>query len=120
MKLVNGVEVELTPGEVAEYNQREADWETTKFERLVKEYTELLELTVNNKAVEKSYKNGISCASYVASTNPQWAAEAKAYVAWRDAVYSYAYEVLNRVTNGEIEAPSIQDFLESLPILEWP
>jgi hypothetical protein len=39
------------------------------------------------------YKGAAHCAGYVSSTVPQWAAEALAFVAWRDAVWVTAYGI---------------------------
>src|SRR5690349_16849961 len=43
---------------------------------------------IDATARQRSYDSGITCASYVNSTNPAWAAEASAFTAWRDDVWT--------------------------------
>lgn len=71
------------------------------------------------KAKEKSYDNEQSIVSYTDSTNAAWKAEADAYIAWRDAVWVYAYTILDQVQNEEIEPPTIENFIASAPTLTW-
>lgn len=75
---------------------------------------------VDETARTRAYDNGNSLAGYVASTNETWSAEAAAFVAWRDAVWTYAYTELDKVTSGQREAPSVEDFVAELPAMEWP
>ena len=75
---------------------------------------------VDETARARRYDSGVSFASYVASTDPVWAAEAQAFVAWRDAVWLYAYAELDKVMEGEREAPSVEGFIGELPAIEWP
>lgn len=72
------------------------------------------------KAQERRYDNAISISTYVGSTNPQWASEATAYVAWRDAVWAYAYAELDKVTSGQRPQPSVAELLAELPAIVWP
>jgi len=71
------------------------------------------------KARERQYDNGHTLASYVTSTNATWAAEAQAFVAWRDAVWTYALAELDRVQGKEREVPTVDAFIAELPSLEW-
>lgn len=75
---------------------------------------------VDVAAVAKLYNDGNALAGYVASTNAQWAAEAQAFVAWRDDVWIYAYAELDKVMAGEREIPAIEDFIAEFPAIEWP
>lgn len=75
---------------------------------------------VDQTAQSRLYDSGNSLASYVASTNTIWAAEAAAFVAWRDAVWLHAYADLDKVMAGEREQPSVEDFIGELPAIEWP
>lgn len=72
------------------------------------------------KAQERRYDNAVSIATYTASTNPQWAAEAAAFVPWRDAVWTYAYAELDKVMNGQRLQPTVADLIGELPALSWP
>lgn len=67
----------------------------------------------------RNYDSGNSLASYVASTNAVWAAEAQAFVVWRDAVWLYAYSELDKVQTGAREVPTVEAFIGELPAIEW-
>jgi len=41
-------------------------------------------------------------------------------VAWRDAVWAYAYAELGKVMNSERAAPTVEAFLDELPAIVWP
>jgi len=75
---------------------------------------------IDEAAREKQYENGFACATYINSNVPQWAAEASAFVAWRDAVWAYAYAELDKVMNSERAAPTVEAFLDELPAIVWP
>jgi len=75
---------------------------------------------IDTIAQSHRYRDGFALAGYVASTVPQYAAEATAFVAWRDAVWLYAYGELDKALNGQREIPSVEDFMEELPLIEWP
>ena len=84
------------------------------------DYENAIQGLVDTTATEKMFRDGVTLASYVASTNSQWAAEAQAFVAWRDAVWAYSYAELAKVQAGEREQPSPADFLAELPAIAWP
>jgi hypothetical protein len=113
-KLINGVEIEMTPDEIEEM---ERFWATPLSIEL---YQSALNEFINNKASERQYDNAMAISSYVNSTNAQWASEANAFIAWRDAVYLLAIDTLNKVQSGEMPQPTIDDFLSQLPEIEWP
>lgn len=71
-------------------------------------------------AQSRQYDNSFTLASYVSSTHPEWAAEAAAFIAWRDAVWLHALVELQRVQNGDRPIPTLGGFLEELPLIEWP
>lgn len=75
---------------------------------------------VDAAAQERGYRDGFALAGYVASGVAQWAAEAQAFVVWRDAVWLHAHAELAKVTAGERAAPSVEDFIGELPAIEWP
>lgn len=41
------------------------------------------------------------------------------FVAWRDAVWLYAYVERDRVMAGEREQPTVEEFIGELPVIEW-
>lgn len=108
--------VDMTPEEIAE---REAEEAAASVPRL-EDYTRAIQAHLDATVREKAYRHGDACASYANSTNPQWAAEAQAFIAWRDSVWSYAYSELDRVQRGLRTQPSIDEFLAELPMMQWP
>jgi hypothetical protein len=75
---------------------------------------------IDTTAISRGYQDGFALASYATSTIPQWAAEAAAFIAWRDAVWVYAHQELASVLNGSRAIPTIAGFLEELPGMKWP
>lgn len=84
------------------------------------DYRRAIEALTAATAHARDYASAESIAGYVNSTVPAWAAEGQAFVAWRDAVWIYAFTELDRVTNGEREQPTIDDLIAELPVIEWP
>ena len=91
-----------------------------KEEPTLDDYRYAIQTHIDATAQERQYDSGVSCATYVNSTNPQWAAEAAAFVAWRDAVWSYAFTELEKVLNEQRPQPTIDEFLSELPAMQWP
>lgn len=87
---------------------------------LVEQFRTAIQAHVDGAAQSRRYDSGNSLASYVASTDPAWAAEAQTFVAWRDGVWRYAYAELDRVLTGERQQPTVEDFLKELPAMVWP
>lgn len=75
---------------------------------------------IERTAGERRYDSAASIASYVGSTDSAWAAEAAAFVAWRDAVWKYAHHEFDRFETGERAMVSPTEFLLELPKIEWP
>lgn len=86
----------------------------------LEDYRIAIQAHVDATAQERQYDNGVSCASYVNSTVQQWAAEAAAFVAWRDAVWAHAFTELDKVLNEERPQPTVEEFLLELPAMQWP
>ncbi|MBP1844746.1 hypothetical protein J2046_003013 [Rhizobium petrolearium] len=71
-------------------------------------------------ARERQYDSRLTVPLYTASANPQWAMEAKAYIAWRDAALSYMIGQLAAVEAGETAPPSIEEFIAGIAPIGWP
>lgn len=84
------------------------------------DYTAAIDAHVEGTARGKGYNGAAHMAGYVSSSVPIWAAEAAAFVAWRDAVWLAAFEVLEKVKAGVISPPSIDDLVSGLPAPNWP
>ena len=87
---------------------------------LVALYEEAIQAFVDAKPRERAFRDGVTLASYAASTNAVWQAEALAFIAWRDEVWGYAYVELAKVLAGERSRPTVETFLAELPVLVWP
>lgn len=94
--------------------------QTAALDAAKKAFESAIQEHVDAAPMEKLFRDGVTMASYVASTNPQWAAEAQAFVAWRDAVWAYAFAELDKVLLGQRPQPTIPDFIAELPPIVWP
>jgi hypothetical protein len=81
--------------------------------------TAAIDATVEATARSRSYNSAAHLASYVASTVPAWAAEAQAFVAWRDGVWVTAIAALTAAQATGV-APTQAALLASLPQIAWP
>lgn len=75
---------------------------------------------VEQAARSRNYNSAAALAGYVASTVEPWAAEAQAFVAWRDAVWQAAYAMLAEVQAGERAAPTPTEAVAAIPAISWP
>lgn len=89
-------------------------------EEVIEAFRSAIQMHVDQIAVSRRYDSGNSLATYVNSTVAQWAAEATTFVAWRDAVWAYAYAEMDKVLDGLREKPTIESFLDELPEIVWP
>lgn len=88
-------------------------------EQVMADMTQAIAAHVDAVARQRNYGNAAHCASYVASTKPEWAAEAVAFVAWRDAVWIAALALRDQVIVSQI-VPTIPSVIASLPPMVWP
>ena len=84
------------------------------------DYSSAIQTHVDATARARGYSDGYGLASYLASQVPQWAAEAIAFVAWRDAVWLYAYQELSKVQAGQRAQPAVTELIGELPAITWP
>lgn len=78
-----------------------------------------IQAIIDSTAQSKQYADGVSCASYVLSTNVTWKAEATAFIAWRDAVFNYAINIMTQVQQGA-PLPTVESVIAGLPTITWP
>lgn len=86
----------------------------------VEDYQVAIQTMVDDAARSKLFNDGVTLASYVNSTVEPWAAQATAFVAWRDNVWQYAYSELAKVQGGYRDQPTVEAFLAELPEIVWP
>ncbi|MCZ7855060.1 hypothetical protein O9X81_00360 [Agrobacterium salinitolerans] len=108
------IERPLTQEEIAEL-EAISDPEPT-----ITDYENAIQNLVDSTARERQFRDGVTLASYTASTKPKWAAEAQAFVAWRDNVWRYAYGELAKVHAGQRQQPTVEQFLGEIAPIAWP
>ncbi len=86
----------------------------------ITDYENAIQNLVDETARERQFRDGVTLASYTASTKPKWAAEAQAFVAWRDNVWFYAYGELAKVQAGQRPQPTVEQFLAEIAPIAWP
>lgn len=86
----------------------------------VSDFSSAIEDHIDDVASSRGYSSAVSLASYTQSTHPGWSAEAIAFVAWRDAVWEYAYGELAKVQGAQRSAPTVSELLAELPVIAWP
>jgi len=86
----------------------------------VDDYRSAIQALVDNTAREQQFNDGVTLASYVTSTVSTWAAQAAAFVAWRDNIWRYTYSELAKVQAAERNQPTVEAFLLELPAIIWP
>ncbi|MBD9454018.1 hypothetical protein IB244_21135 [Rhizobium sp. RHZ02] len=119
---INGLYAFLCPG-VAEEELPDDDAEVLAFLNpppSMTDYENAVQGVIDATAREKQFRDGVTLASYEASTVQPWASQAIAFIAWRDDVWQYAYSELSKVQDGEREQPSIEAFLLEIPEMVWP
>ncbi|WP_343070137.1 hypothetical protein [Aminobacter carboxidus] len=100
---------------------QDSDWQAPPAPAPIEsDYTAAIVALLDVKARERRYDGAVSLSTYVGSTNAQWAVEALAFVAWRDAVWTYAYSELEKVEGGQRPQPTVAEFIADLPALDWP
>lgn len=83
------------------------------------DYAAAIQSFVDETAKAKGYANGGTLSGYVASSVDAWASEAATFIAWRDAVWLYAYAELAKVQSGQRQQPTIQELMAELIPINW-
>ncbi|ADY64426.1 hypothetical protein [Agrobacterium tumefaciens] len=118
---INGIYSNFQEG-IAEEALSEDNQEVLAFLNPVRitDYENAIQNLVDSTAHERQFRDGVTLASYTASTKPKWAAEAQAFVAWRDNVWFYAYGELAKVQAGQRPQPTVEQFLGEIAPIAWP
>lgn len=80
----------------------------------------MLEQYIDSVAQQRQYGNAVSCASYANSTVLKWNNESNVFIAWRDAVYTYALAQQELMQNRLRTIPLFEEFQTELPVINWP
>lgn len=111
---------EATPEQIAAVEQFVNDLDPDQGLVTIDDYSRAIQRHIDTTARARQYNDGNACVSYISSTNETWAAEAQAFVAWRDDVWVYAFTELDKVQNGQREQPTVEDLIAELPVISWP
>lgn len=82
--------------------------------------TAVMQAYMDSTAKARGYDGILSLCSYAASAHPVFSAEARAGVAWRDAVWAAGYAIQSAVLAGTREIPTESELLAALPKMVWP
>lgn len=86
---------------------------------LLQVYEAAVQNHLDATAQSRGYDNTYTCLSYLSSTDPVWHKEANAFNVWRDQVWRKCHDILNSVMAGECAAPSLEELLAMLPVIDW-
>ncbi|CAM5183779.1 Phage tail assembly chaperone protein OS=Bosea thiooxidans OX=53254 GN=SAMN05660750_04076 PE=4 SV=1 [Bosea thiooxidans] len=124
--IVNGLPYHIIEGDPL-YAEAEQAGQDLPFEPVpepvpvtLDDFRRAIQAHIDATASQRSYDSGITCASYVGSTNPTWAAEAAAFTAWRDTVWTFAHDELAKVEGGQRPQPTVDAIILELPGMAWP
>lgn len=84
-------------------------------EQIIAQYEAALDEHLDAVAQADRWDDRRSFALRAAYPNP-WQQKATAYGTWMDACNAQSYTLMQQVLAGEIEIPSIEDFIASLPV----
>jgi len=110
------IEVPLKPDANAVWDGQE--WQAGEPPQAsIEDYSAAVQAHLDAAAQSRLYTDGNSLATYTASTNQAWAAEAQAFVAWRDAVWAQVYGMW---ASPPDPVPTPAEVVAGLPVIEWP
>lgn len=115
IKVIDGVEVEMTPEEVAEWEAQQNATPTVTLQDYVTALTNHLDATARTK----NYDNRITCAVRAGYPGP-FQAEGVAFATWMDIQNFKGYQILEDVQGSVIQQPTIAEFLAMLDPMVWP
>ena len=82
-------------------------------------YDSVLTDYIDSVARSKGYEDRISCAVRAAFPGP-WQQEGIAFGQWMDQCNEIGYQIVAGVQTGQIELPSLEEFIAMLPPMQWP
>lgn len=118
------------PNDTSKWDDQTAKWVTDPAKVQAKQVAQAqalqaalgasIQQLLDRTAQARGYDHMLSLCSYAASTNARFHAEALAGMAWRDAVWAKAGEVLAQVQAGTRAVPTEAELLGLLPQISWP
>lgn len=92
-------------------------WRVEPIVYMVADYDAAMEDYLREVRVERGYTTR-EPDDYFGSSNPRWSQDAKDWVAFRDAVMTYALDVINSYTKTD-KAPTLKEFKAGFPKMVW-
>lgn len=92
-------------------------WRVEPITYTVDDYDAAMEEYLRQVRTERGYTTR-EPDDYFGSSNPRWAQDAKDWVAFRDAVMTYALNIINEYAATGV-APSLKDFKAGFPVITW-
>jgi len=86
---------------------------------LTKKYMDAIQNHLDTTVQERNYDGILSLCTYATSPNTTFALEGQAGVNWRDACWTYAYQVFDDVNNGSRILPTVTELIAELPTINW-
>jgi hypothetical protein len=83
------------------------------------DYKGALQAHIDAVAHAKDYDSGISLAGYKGSPVAEYADDAAAFLAWRDPLWPFVFQIMAGVQTGVIPQPSIAELIAMLPAPPW-
>lgn len=68
----------------------------------------------------REYETALTAVSWEGDVKPEWNAEGVAVKTWRSQVWQTAYAIQSEVIAGLRPLPSESEYIQLLPVLEWP
>jgi len=87
--------------------------------RTVADYVDAMTVLFDTTAQQRRYDNHVTCALRAGYPGP-FQAEGMAFAQWMDNCNAKGYSILEQVTAGTLEQPTVSEYLAMLPTLEWP
>ena len=84
----------------------------------IEDFDNAMEEHLLSERVERGYTTREPDA-YLTSSVARWKKDAEDWVAHRDNVMQYALGLINAVESGSREPPTLEEFIEGLPTIEW-
>ena len=113
------VKGKLTPNDYAEIVGSSISEAELSEDNIQKVLTMAVQAHMDTTAQTRNYDNIHTACSYVNSTDEIFAAEGKACLEWRDAVWRKCYDILAEVKAEHRDIPTVEELIAELPTLEW-
>lgn len=90
------------------------------FEQEVQFYRNAAQQHLDNVARQAGYDDIKTAVTYAEEPAiPVFQQQGKALRAWRSVVWAFAYDLLDKVSKGEVQKPSMEEFVALLPTVNW-